>query len=315
MFQQIIVLYVWTRIKPSTSDWTDGQKLVLWSVFLLLLPSETNWHVFMSARLWNPHREQTSRVEPWTGPSHEVSSASHQTAPEPEQSRNFTNCLFIYCKFKKLKWNQTLKHSSVCPQSLRHQHDDISFIINDLKTKFTSCLLQFGCLLLLILWIVTMTAQQFPLLQENCHYCCHFGVLWHHSWSTNQTSSPDGNLDWCRTPEHDSSFTPGTRLRRRWKRFSSSVLLGSADDQKSSQWAAVSGAVGRCGSGHGEARARPGDDGGRGLCTCTGPVWAGPEGTGSVRAGTSFQLQPGAPDPQLTDASTWSWQRRRNVTT
>lgn len=115
----------------------------------------------MSARLWNPHREQMSRVEPWTGPSHEVSSASHQTAPEPEQSRNFTNCLFIYCKFKKLKWNQTLKHSSVCPQSLRHQHDDISFIINDLKTKFTSCLLQFGCLLLLILWIVTMTAQQF----------------------------------------------------------------------------------------------------------------------------------------------------------
>lgn len=154
-----------------------------------------------------------------------------------------------------------------------------------------------------------------PLLQENCHYCCHFGVLWHHSWSTNQTSSPDGNLDWCRTPEHDSSFTPGTRLRRRWKRFSSLVLLGLADDQKSSQWAAVSGAVGRCGSGHGEARARPGDDGGRGLCTCTGPVWAGPEGTGSVRAGTSFQLQPGAPDPQLTDASTWSWQRRRNVTT
>lgn len=160
----------------------------------------------MSARVWNPHREQTSRVEPWTRPTHEVSSASHQTAPEPEQSRNFANCLFIYCKLKKLKWNQTLKHASVCPQTLGHQRDDISFITNDLKTKFTSCLLQFGCLLLLILWIVTVTAQQFPLLQENCHYCCHFGVLWHHSWSTNQTSIPDGDLDWCRTPEQTAAL-------------------------------------------------------------------------------------------------------------
>lgn len=114
--------------------------------------------------------------------------------------------------------------------------------------------------------------------------------------------------DWWGTPEQTAALLPELVSDRR-KRFSSSVLLGSADDQKSSQWAAVSGVVGRCGSGHGAARAGPDDGGGFGLCTGTGPVWAGPEGTGSVRAGTSCQLQPGAPDPQLTDASTWSWQK------
>lgn len=69
--------------------------------------------------------------------------------------------------------------------------------------------------------------------------------------------------------------------------------------------AGVSGDGVLCGSGCGAAVAgRGGGDGGRGFGTGIGPVWAGQEGTGNVRAGTSCRLQPAAPTQQPTDAST-----------
>lgn len=104
----------------------------------------------------------------------------------------------------------------------------------------------------------------------------------------------------------EPDLVPGPRPQT-WTRV---ALSSSSRAAQSSQWAGVSEDVVQCGRGCGAAGVGPGG-GGRGFCTGIDQVWAVQVGTGSVWAGTSCRLQPEAPDQQQTDASTWSWRRKR----